>query len=101
MSRSTKNIRHTAIPSRTPGRTALIDLDTEGERELLSDALIAESWVATFHLEDGVEQLGRRAFGARSRDLLRISSWCLRSMDSATTERVPPGLSNRRAVQLR
>jgi hypothetical protein len=66
-----------------------------------SGAHIAESWVATFHLEDGVEQLGRRAFGARSRDLLRISSWCLRSMDSATTERVPPGLSNRRAVQMR
>jgi hypothetical protein len=39
----------------------LIDLDTEGERELLSDALIAESWVATFHLEDGLDQLGRRA----------------------------------------
>ena len=37
---------------------------------------------------------GRR-FGDRFRDRLRISSWCLTSTDSATTERAPPGPARR------
>jgi hypothetical protein len=32
-----------------------------------------------------------RRLGERFRDRLRISSWCLTSTDSATTERAPPG----------
>src|SRR5947209_14395610 len=33
----------------------------------------------------------RQRLGERLRDRLRISSWCLRSTDSATTDRAPPG----------
>jgi hypothetical protein len=40
---------------------------------------------------------GRR-FGDRFRDRLRISSWCLTSTDSATTERAPPGPASRTTV---
>src|SRR5262245_45086213 len=36
-----------------------------------------------------------RSLGDRLRDRLRISSWCLRSTDSATTERAPPGPASR------
>src|SRR5262245_56303676 len=40
----------------------------------------------------------RRRFGARCRVRLRISIWCLRSTDSATTERAPPGPASRAIV---
>ena len=36
-----------------------------------------------------------RSFGERFRERLRISSWCLTSTDSATTERAPPGRTSR------
>ena len=44
--------------------------------------------------------LGRRS-GARFLDRLSISSWCFTSSDSATTDRVPPGPSNRATVTTR
>jgi hypothetical protein len=37
-------------------------------------------------------------FGARCRERLRISSWCLIKRDSATTERTPPGPRSRASV---
>ena len=40
---------------------------------------------------------GRR-LGDRFRERLRISSWCLTSTDSATTERAPPGPASRATV---
>ncbi len=40
----------------------------------------------------------RRRLGERFRDRLRISSCCLRSTDSATTERAPPGPASRAIV---
>jgi hypothetical protein len=39
--------------------------------------------------------------GERWRDRFRISSWCLRSTDSATTERAPPGPASRATVARR
>jgi hypothetical protein len=39
--------------------------------------------------------------GDRFRDRLRISSWCLMSTDSATTERAPPGPASRATVAKR
>ena len=41
-----------------------------------------------------------RRFGARFRERLRISSCCLRRMDSAITERAPPGLKSRQMVTM-
>src|SRR6267378_2297281 len=43
---------------------------------------------------------GRR-LGDRFRERLRISSWCLTSTDSATTERAPPGPASRATVASR
>jgi len=43
----------------------------------------------------------RRRRGDRFRERLRISSCCLRSRDSATTERAPPGPANRATVATR
>jgi hypothetical protein len=51
-----RGIRPIAL-GRDAAHGVLIDLDTRNERELLSDALAAESWVAAFHLEDGVDRL--------------------------------------------
>jgi hypothetical protein len=42
-----------------------------------------------------------RRFGDRFRERLRISSWCLTSTDSATTERAPPGPASRASVASR
>jgi hypothetical protein len=42
-----------------------------------------------------------RRFGDRFRERLRISSWCLTSPDSATTERAPPGPASRAGVASR
>src|SRR5713101_3065963 len=39
--------------------------------------------------------------GDRFRERLRISSWCLTSTDSATTERTPPGPASRATVASR
>src|SRR5713101_6731080 len=39
-----------------------------------------------------------RRLGDRFRERLRISSWCLTSTDSATTERAPPGPTSRATV---
>ena len=43
----------------------------------------------------------RRRWRDRFRDRLRISSWCLTSTDSATTERAPPGPTSRASVASR
>ncbi len=43
---------------------------------------------------------GRR-LGDRFRERLRISSWCLTSTDSATTDRAPPGPASRATVASR
>jgi hypothetical protein len=43
----------------------------------------------------------RRRLGDRFRDRLRISSWCLTSTDSATTDRAPPGRASRATVASR
>ena len=43
---------------------------------------------------------GRR-LGDRFRERLRLSSWCLTSTDSATTERAPPGPASRATVASR
>src|SRR5436309_3136101 len=42
-----------------------------------------------------------RSLGDRFRERLRISSWCLTSTDSATTERAPPGPASRATVTSR
>ena len=42
-----------------------------------------------------------RSLGDRFRERLRISSWCLTSTDSATTERAPPGPASRATVASR
>ena len=41
-----------------------------------------------------------RRFGARFRERLRISNCCLRRMDSAITERAPPGRKSRQMVTM-
>src|SRR2546425_2614423 len=43
----------------------------------------------------------RQRLGERLRDRLRISSWCLRSTDSAPTDRAPPGPASRATVASR
>jgi len=43
----------------------------------------------------------RQRLGDRLRDRLRISSWCLRSTDSATTDGAPPGPASRATVASR
>jgi hypothetical protein len=43
----------------------------------------------------------KRRLGDRFRERLRISSWCLTSTDSATTERAPPGPASRTTVASR
>ena len=41
-----------------------------------------------------------RRFGARLRPRFRISSWCRTNIDSATTDRKPPGLESRTKVTI-
>jgi hypothetical protein len=41
-----------------------------------------------------------RRFGARRRERLTISSWCLMRTDSATTARRPPGRASRKTVTI-
>ncbi len=41
-----------------------IDVDAEGLSDLLSNARAAEPWITPFHLNDGANQLWRRAFRA-------------------------------------
>jgi hypothetical protein len=48
----------------------------------------------TAHRPATTRSEGRR-LGDRFRERLRISSWCLTSTDSATTERAPPGPASR------
>jgi hypothetical protein len=43
----------------------------------------------------------RRRLGERLRERLRIRTWCLRSTDSATTDRAPPGPASRATVASR
>ena len=42
----------------------LVDIDTEGKRDLLGDAPAAKARVPSFHLDDHGDQLRRRPFGA-------------------------------------
>ena len=42
----------------------LVDIDTEGKRDLLGDAPAAEARVPSFHLDDHGDQLRRRPFGS-------------------------------------
>src|ERR1700682_4236633 len=51
----------------------------------------------TAHRPATTRSEGRR-LGDRFRERLRISSWCLTSTDSATTERAPPGPASRATV---
>src|SRR5439155_26427682 len=48
--------------------------------------------------EPATRRSERRRWGARWRERLRIRSCCLRSTDSATTERRPPRVGRRAAV---
>jgi hypothetical protein len=41
-----------------------------------------------------------RRFGARFRERFRIRSCCLTRIDSATTDRIPPGLQSRESVTM-
>src|SRR5207244_1336548 len=52
------------------------------------------------HRPTTTRSAGRR-LGDRFREGLRISSWCLTSTDSATTERAPPGPASRATVASR
>src|SRR5712691_6938953 len=53
------------------------------------------------HTHAGDDATARRRLGARFRERLRISNWCLTSMDSATTARAPPGPASRATVTRR
>jgi hypothetical protein len=48
--------------------------------------------------QTGDHRSAERRFGDRFRDRFRISSWCLTSIDSATTARAPPGPASRAMV---
>jgi hypothetical protein len=50
---------------KNPADDVFIDVDAEGESDLLSDSLATPGWIAPFHLDNRVDQLFRRSFGAR------------------------------------
>jgi hypothetical protein len=49
-----------------PTDHVFVNLDAEGESDLLGNALAAPSTIAPFHFNDGFDQLFGRSFGAWS-----------------------------------
>jgi hypothetical protein len=52
------------MDSENPADHVFVDLDAEGESDLLGNSLAAPSAITSFHFNDGVDQLFGRSFGA-------------------------------------
>ena len=51
-----------------PAHDVLVDVDAEGQRDLLGDALAAPSTITPFHFNDRVDQCFRWSFGTGPAD---------------------------------
>ena len=57
--------------SENPTDHVFVDVDAEGESDLLSNSLAAPSAIAPFHFNDRIDQFFGRAFGTRPTDSVR------------------------------
>jgi hypothetical protein len=54
-----------------PADDVLIDLNPEGESDLLGDARTSPGWIPPFHFQDSIDELLGRTFGSRTLPALR------------------------------
>ena len=56
------------MDSENPADHVFVDVDAEGQSDLLGNSLAAPGAIAPFHFNDRVDQFFRRSFGTRPTD---------------------------------